>query len=86
MTNVTTYNEDTASVDTRTELDSHANMMVLGSNVFIFESTDRSCNVHPFDSKLGMSHDVPIVDGALAYECSLHDGNLYSNRTECLVY
>ena len=69
MANVTTYIEDTASVDTRTELDSHANMMVLGSNAFIFELTGRSCNVQPFDSKLGMSHDVPIVDGALAYEC-----------------
>ena len=69
MANVSTYNEDITSVDTTTELDSHANMMVLGKNAFIFESTGRSCNVQPFDSKLGMSHDVPIVDGALAYEC-----------------
>jgi len=44
-------------------------MVVLGASAFIFESTNRFCNVQPFDSKLGTSHDVPIVDGALAYEC-----------------
>ena len=65
MADVTTYNENTASVDPRTELDSHANMVVLGASAFIFESTGRFCN----ESKLGTSHDVPIVDGALTYEC-----------------
>ena len=30
----------------RTELDSHANMVVLGLNSFVFESTDRTCNFH----------------------------------------
>ena len=66
MADVTTYNENTASVDPRAELDSHANMVVLGASAFIFESTGRFCNVQPFDSKLGTSHDV---DGALEYEC-----------------
>jgi len=69
VADVTTYNENTASVDPRTELESHANMVVLGASAFIFELTNRFCNVQPFDSKLGTSHDVPIVDGALAYEC-----------------
>ncbi len=30
---------------TRSELDSHANMVVLGKDCFIFESTGKTCNV-----------------------------------------
>ena len=53
----------------RTELDSHANMVVLGCESFIFESTARTCSVAPFDPKLGVSSKVPIVDGAICYDC-----------------
>jgi len=69
VADVTTYNENTASVDPRAELDSHADMVVLGASAFIFELSGSFCNVQPFDSKLETSHDVPIVDGALEYEC-----------------
>ena len=55
--------------DPRTELESHANMVVLGLNSFVFESTRRTFNVQPFSSELGVAKDVPIVDGALAYDC-----------------
>ena len=54
--------------DTRTELDSHANIVILGLNSFVFESTGRTCNVQPFSSDLGIATDVPIIDGALAYD------------------
>ena len=57
------------SADPRTELDSHANMIVLGKHAFVFESTGRTCNVQPFASELGIATNVPIVDGALAYDC-----------------
>jgi hypothetical protein len=56
------------AISSRSELDSHANMMVLGRNSFIFESTNRSCNVKPFSSELGIAENVPIVDGAIAYD------------------
>jgi hypothetical protein len=52
----------------RSELDSHANMIVLGSCSFIFESTGRTCTVLPFSSELGQADNVPIVDGAIAYD------------------
>ena len=52
----------------RTELDSHANMVVLGKYSFIFESTGQTCTVLPFSSELGMAKNVPIVDGAIVYE------------------
>ena len=38
-----------------TELDSHVNMVVLGINAFIFESTGRTCSVKPFSSELGIA-------------------------------
>ena len=62
-----------------TELDSHANMVVLGRNSYVFESTGRTCNVKPFDSSLGTASNIPIVDGAVAYECP------YSSKTYILI-
>ena len=62
-----------------TELDSHANMAVLGSNSYMFKSTGRTCNVKPFDSSLGTASNIPIVDGAIAYECP------YSSKTYVLI-
>ena len=54
-----------------TELDSHANMPVFGSECFVFDAVhNKSCNVEPFDSTLGIAKSVPIVDAALAYTCS----------------
>ena len=54
----------------RSELDSHANMVVLGKNSYIFDGVPlRTCDVLPFDPSLGISKSVPIVDGALAYDC-----------------
>ena len=54
---------------TRSELDSHANMVVLGKDCFIFESTGKTCNVEPFTADLGVATNIPIVDVALAYDC-----------------
>jgi hypothetical protein len=59
----------TFSADPRSELDSHANMVVLGKHAFIFESSGRTCNVRPFSEELGIAENVPIFDGAIAYDC-----------------
>ena len=56
-------------VNSKSELDSHTNMVVLGKHSFVFEGTGRTCNVKPFHSKLGLVENVPIVDGAVAYDC-----------------
>ena len=58
-----------STADPRTELDSHANMAVMGKHAFIFESNGRTCSVAPFASELGRLKDVPIVDAAIAYDC-----------------
>ena len=62
--------------DPRTEIYSHANMVVLGAHAFIFESTNRTYNVQPFDPSLGTASKIPIVDGAVVYKCP-YTGELY---------
>ena len=62
--------------DPSTELDLHANMFVLGAHAFIFESKNRTCNVQPFDPSLGTASKIPIVDGAVVYECP-YTGEIY---------
>ena len=56
-------------MNSRTEFDSHANMVVLGKHAYVFERTGRTCNVSPFTSELGVAPNVPVVDGAIAYDC-----------------
>ena len=54
----------------RSELDSHANMVVLGKHCCVFDSINgKSCDVEPFDPSIGTARKVPIVDGAIAYNC-----------------
>ena len=62
--------------DPRTEIYSRANMVVLGSHAFIFESTNRTCNVQPFDPSLGTASTIPIVDGGVVYKCK-YTGEIY---------
>ena len=57
--------------DSKSELDSHANMIVLGEDCFIFESTGKTCNVEPFSTELGIAQDIAVVDAALTYDCPL---------------
>ena len=53
----------------RRELDSHVNMMIVGKNAFIFESTGLTCEAKPFSEDLGIIKNIPIVDAAVAYDC-----------------
>ena len=52
----------------RTELDSHANMPVIGMNAYILSKIGETVDVAPFtpDNK---SINVELVDAALKYEC-----------------
>ena len=63
-----TSDMEASSNNPRTELDSHANMVVPGLNSFVFESTGRTFIVQPFNSDLGIAKDILIVDIALAYD------------------
>jgi hypothetical protein len=59
----------------RTELDSHANMPVVGKNAYIISDTGRVADVNPFTPDYD-SMMIPIVDAAVLYECP-YDGQLY---------
>ena len=64
----------------RAELDSHANMIVMGNCCFVFESTGKTCDVKPFMAGLGTARNIPIVDTAIAYDCP------YEKKTFILLF
>jgi hypothetical protein len=68
-------NEDVADESSRTELDSHANMPVVGSQAYIISDTGRMADVNPFTPDYE-SMLIPIVDAAVRYECP-YDGKTY---------
>ena len=55
----------------RSELDSHVNMVVLGKHCFVFDAGihGKTCTVEPFNPSIGTAKKVPIVDAAIAYDC-----------------
>jgi hypothetical protein len=60
----------------RTELDSHANMPVVGRHgTYIISDTGRIADVNPFTPDYD-SMQVPIVDAAVQYDCA-YDGQSY---------
>eukprot|EP00957_Ditylum_brightwellii_P147108 11200993-Ditylum_brightwellii.AAC.1 len=54
--------------ESKTELDSHANMPVVGKHALILSHTGRVADVNPFTPGCKSMH-VPIVHAALKYEC-----------------
>ena len=58
-----------------TELDSHANMVVVGKHCHILAKTGRHVNVNPFMPTY-KALKAPIVDAAIQYDCP-YDGKLY---------
>ena len=62
-----------------TELDSHANMVVIGSQAFVFNHSGKFCEVKAFSEEANGMTNVPIVDAVIAYDCP------YSMKTYILV-
>ena len=62
--------DSNASILPRTELDSHANMVLLGRHAYVFDGNPgNTCEVVPYDPDLETRKSVPIIDGAVAYSC-----------------
>ena len=57
-----------AQAYSRTELDSHANMVVVGRHCLIIHKTGKTADVSAFTPDLE-SIEIPIVDAALVYYC-----------------
>ena len=62
----------------RTELDSHANMPVLGRHTFILNDTGQTVEVNQFTPQY-KAMTARLVDGALMYDCP------YSGKSYILV-
>ena len=52
-----------------TELDSHANMVVVGAQATVVSRTGRLAEVRAFSDKCSKLEGIPIVDAAFAYDC-----------------
>ena len=66
--------------DSRTKLDSHANMVVVGMHAYILNYMSRTAEMSPFTSSYDALKNVPIVDAIIAYDCPL------SGKTYLLVF
>ena len=56
----------------RTELDSHANMPVVGKHAYIISDSGKVADVSPFTPDYN-SMEIPIVDAAIQYDCPYTD-------------
>jgi hypothetical protein len=69
---------DMKAEQSRTKLDLHANMPVVGRHVFIISDTGRIADVNPFTPDYEPMQ-LPIVDAAVQYDCR------YNGRSYILV-
>jgi len=58
-------NDDKSST---TQLDSHANMVVIGKHATVFGKTGKEADVRPFSNECSKLESIPIVDAAVAYD------------------
>ena len=65
---VSNASANNSSPHAKTELDSHANMAVLGKNCFVFEESGKTCQVSAFSPSIAAS-TLPIVDAVIIYDC-----------------
>ena len=56
---------DTEEEESRTDLDSHANMPVVGRNAYIISDTGRIADVNPFTPDYASTMRISIVDAAV---------------------
>ena len=61
--------------ESRTDLDSHANMPVVGSGALVLVEHNRTCEVSPYSPDYEPMK-VPVVDAAVRYDCPF-DGRVY---------
>ena len=67
-----TENTQDVNESSRTELDSHANMPVIGMNAYILSKIGENVDVAPFPTDY-KPISVKLVDAALKYECPYND-------------
>jgi len=63
-----------------TDLDTHANMVVLGKNCYVTRDTGRIAEVQPFSLEYKALQKVPIIDAIVQYD------DRYLGKTYLLVF
>ena len=63
---VAAVSDETVGGDGTTELDSHANMVVIGAEGTIVQKMGKYSDINGFSSDVGKVSRVPIVDAVLA--------------------
>ena len=53
--------------ESRTELDSHANMAVVGRHCRVIANSGKTVSVQPFTPEYNSLQDIPIVDAAIKW-------------------
>ena len=54
-----------------TELDSHANMVIIGAQGTIIQNTGKYADANGFSFDVGTMSRVPFVNAVLAYDCPI---------------
>ena len=67
------------NMNATTDLDSHANMVVVGKQATIIQHSGRTVEVNAFADVCKKVENVPIVDAAVAYDCP------YTMKTYILI-
>ena len=68
-----------------TQLDSHVNMVVVGSHVPVFRQSGKSADVRHFSSNYSKLESIPSVDAAVIYDCP-YNMNTYIPTVRNAVY
>ena len=72
ITDIGNDTDDESSNTFRFELDSHANMPVVGRGAYIIASTGETADVNAYDPQHGTMR-IPVVDAAVQYNCPYTD-------------
>ena len=61
----------------RTELNSHTNMVVVGKHCVIFDNTRKTCTINTFSESAGKLDKMPIIDAATC-KCSKWKAHIFT--------
>ena len=71
---ISTISSDDAekeNIESRTELDPHDNMVVVGKHSHVLNYNVQTAQVGPFTSTYNALENVPIVDAAITHDCEM---------------
>ena len=68
-----TYHDANITTESRTELDTYVNMVVIVKHVYVISDSMKTAHVTPFSSEIDGLHDVPLVDNVILFESPFTD-------------